>query len=279
MIKLRVGHGESGSVDLEAVQGRIREIQHDLSTFDLRDIYSCDETGLYLQAISNKSLDNKHFRCRKVVHSTKHKPRYLPRAVLNEVDLDTSGDGHMETPVFAVWLRDLDDDIWLRSCGHASRGLGITEGCIRNCFAQVPVLSRPQSADLKNLGVESAHHQEEDLHRELIAKFHYLENAIASQNDIGVRNYLDMIYSDGPDHAMVEAVRKTVSKDNYKSMFFLENIEDICDDEDDEETEDEEEDSDFDISDNVFTDDEDEPTLVLRSMNAYAPQQPSLATL
>ncbi|KAG0352085.1 hypothetical protein BGX24_007686, partial [Mortierella sp. AD032] len=46
MIRLRVGHGESGSVDLEAVRVRINEIKTQLLRFDLEDIYNCDETGL-----------------------------------------------------------------------------------------------------------------------------------------------------------------------------------------------------------------------------------------
>lgn len=91
----------------------------------------------------------------------------------------------------------------------------VTEGCIRNCFAKAPVLSDTQSNDLRELGAKSVQHQVEDLQRNLADKYRHLEDDIASQNDIGVLNYLDMIYSDRPDESVLDAVRKTVNKNQF----------------------------------------------------------------
>ena len=109
-----------------------------------------------------------------------------------------------------------------------------------------PVLSPSQLNDLKVLSVESAKNLVENPQKELADKYRYLEDTVTSQNDIGVLNYLDMIYSNGPDEAMLEAVRKTVGEDMY-GYLFVQNAEDNIDgddedDEDDEETEDETED-------------------------------------
>ncbi|KAG0364090.1 hypothetical protein BGX24_004774 [Mortierella sp. AD032] len=159
-------------------------------------------------------------------------------------------------------------DLWI--C-IANAWRKVTKACIRNCFAKAPILSNPQSNDLKELGTESAQHQVETLQQELIEKYRHLEDEIASQNDIGVLNYLDMIYSDGPDDDMLSAIQETMAKDEFKSLFLEHSIDLINDiDEDDEETEDKEEDSDFEISDASQSDnDHGEPTLALRSKNTY----------
>ncbi|KAG0351272.1 hypothetical protein BGX24_007889, partial [Mortierella sp. AD032] len=159
-------------------------------------------------------------------------------------------------------------DLWI--C-IANAWRKVTEACIRNCFAKAPILSNPQSNDLRELGTESAQRHVETLQQELIAKYQHLEAEIASQNDIGVLNYLEMIYSDGPDEDMLSAIQETMNKDEFKSLFLEHSVDHIHDiDEDDEETEDEEEDSDFVISDASLSDnDHDKPTLTLRSMNTY----------
>ncbi|KAK3848528.1 MAG: hypothetical protein J3R72DRAFT_484745 [Linnemannia gamsii] len=78
------------------------------------------------------------------------------------------------------------------------------------------------------------------LQQELIAKYLHLEVEIASQNDIGVLNYLDMIYSDEPDEDTLSAIQETINKDEFKSLFLEYSVGHIDDiDEDDEETEDE----------------------------------------
>ncbi|KAF8923795.1 hypothetical protein BGZ47_004497, partial [Haplosporangium gracile] len=137
-----------------------------------------------------------------------------------------------------------------------------------------PVLSPSQSNDLKVLGVESIKNLVENLQRELADKYPYLEDTITSQNGIGVLNYLDTIYSNGPDEAMLEAIRKTVREDKYRDLF-LRNAEDNIDG-DDEETDDEEAGSDYEQPNNILSDDNNgladnnnDSLLELRSKNVY----------
>lgn len=66
-----VGHGESGSVDLESCRTQIEEIKQRLATFHPNDVYNCDETGLYLKAQSNKSLDSKPIRGKKDIRAAR----------------------------------------------------------------------------------------------------------------------------------------------------------------------------------------------------------------
>ena len=50
------GHGEEGDVDMVLNKPKFDEIAKQLEAFDPRDIYNCDETGIYLKALSNRSL-------------------------------------------------------------------------------------------------------------------------------------------------------------------------------------------------------------------------------
>jgi len=70
-VRLHIGHGESGSVDLEACQARIEEIKETLATFPLENIYNCDETGLYLKALSNKTIDTGPIHGRKIIREAR----------------------------------------------------------------------------------------------------------------------------------------------------------------------------------------------------------------
>jgi hypothetical protein len=55
-IKAYVGHGEEGSVDMELNGPKFEDIANHLSDYHPSNIYNCDETGLYLRVLSNKSL-------------------------------------------------------------------------------------------------------------------------------------------------------------------------------------------------------------------------------
>lgn len=49
-------HGESGSVDQEAVQAAITHIQQTIAEFDPNDVYNMDETGLYYCLAPNRTI-------------------------------------------------------------------------------------------------------------------------------------------------------------------------------------------------------------------------------
>lgn len=70
-IKSFTGHGESGSVDLEAAKPRIEAIVAELARFNVEDIYNCDETGLYLKAMSNTTQDTAPIRGKKIIRSAR----------------------------------------------------------------------------------------------------------------------------------------------------------------------------------------------------------------
>ena len=70
-IQLRIGHGKSGSVNLEACQARIEEVKETLATFPLENIYNCDETGFYLKALSNKTIDTGPIHGRKIIRTAR----------------------------------------------------------------------------------------------------------------------------------------------------------------------------------------------------------------
>jgi hypothetical protein len=53
---MRTGRGELGSVDMEANRPMFEAIAAQLSDFAPSDIYNCDETGLYLKVMSNRTL-------------------------------------------------------------------------------------------------------------------------------------------------------------------------------------------------------------------------------
>lgn len=48
--------GEAGSVDLKEIEPRMAEIRRICSKYDPDDIYNCDETGMYLLEVYNRSF-------------------------------------------------------------------------------------------------------------------------------------------------------------------------------------------------------------------------------
>ena len=76
----------------------------------------------------------------------------------------------------------------LTSFGHALRhhGGSSRKVAFESDSTKPPVLSRPQSGDPKALGVKSAKNQVKNLQKELVDRYHHLEDAITSQNGIGV---------------------------------------------------------------------------------------------
>ncbi|KAF8928686.1 hypothetical protein BGZ47_001480, partial [Haplosporangium gracile] len=195
-IKFRTGHGESGSVDLEADYPSPAKLHlpHTTSGCWNQSILQGTLSQEMLQDISWMTL-----RSRAVVRTIQNAKLW---------------------PCFA--------SSWEK----------VTPGCIHKCLAKVATMSRVQADELKELGIEFAHHQVEDLQTELIEKYRHLEDTIASQTDIGVLNSLAMVDCEGPDEAMMEAVRETMSADWFKEIFH-QSIEI--------ESEDEEDDSDFEL--------------------------------
>lgn len=55
-LSMKTGHGEEGGVDMEFNRPLFEAIAQQLSGFALRDIYNCDETGLYLKVLSARTL-------------------------------------------------------------------------------------------------------------------------------------------------------------------------------------------------------------------------------
>ena len=53
--------GEAGSVDLNAIAGRMEEVRNICSKFEPDDIYNCDETGMYLRELTTHSYTTKEF--------------------------------------------------------------------------------------------------------------------------------------------------------------------------------------------------------------------------
>lgn len=54
--------GESGSVDINAIEPRMAEIRRICSKYDPDDIYNCDETGMYLLEVHNRSFSIPEYR-------------------------------------------------------------------------------------------------------------------------------------------------------------------------------------------------------------------------
>ncbi|KAI7822977.1 hypothetical protein BC939DRAFT_503447 [Gamsiella multidivaricata] len=54
-LKKYIGHGESGSANMDLYRTQVGQIQMSLEGFDPDNIYNCDETGLFLKAVLNNS--------------------------------------------------------------------------------------------------------------------------------------------------------------------------------------------------------------------------------
>ena len=70
-LKMYTGHGEEGDVDMALNQPKFDAIAKQLEAFDPRDIYNCDETGLYLKALTNRSLAFKSISGRKAARDAR----------------------------------------------------------------------------------------------------------------------------------------------------------------------------------------------------------------
>ncbi|KAF9931266.1 hypothetical protein FBU30_010495, partial [Linnemannia zychae] len=64
-LKLRAGRGQLGDVDIEANRPAFEAIAQELSGYTPSDIYNCDETGLYLKVMSNRTLSQGRISGRK----------------------------------------------------------------------------------------------------------------------------------------------------------------------------------------------------------------------
>ncbi|KAF9177518.1 Leucine-rich repeat, immunoglobulin-like domain and transmembrane domain-containing protein 1 [Haplosporangium sp. Z 11] len=61
------GYGEAGNVDMMANGPLFEAIADQLSSFEPRNVYNCDETGLHLKVLSNRTLSDKKVAGRKLV--------------------------------------------------------------------------------------------------------------------------------------------------------------------------------------------------------------------
>ncbi|KAG0369130.1 hypothetical protein BGZ54_000244 [Gamsiella multidivaricata] len=64
--KSYISHGESGTANLDLFRTQIKQIQTVLEDFDPDNIYNCDETGLFLKAMSSKTIVTGPVRGKKI---------------------------------------------------------------------------------------------------------------------------------------------------------------------------------------------------------------------
>lgn len=102
----------------------------------------------------------------------------------------------------------------------------VTPGCIRNCFAQVPVIDPEKKHQLYVLGIDSEA-QIVRLQEELIERYKADKDVIAKQKDVGVLNYLFMNYCEGPSETTIEAIRKVMNSDKHRHRFIQHTENDI----------------------------------------------------
>ncbi|KAG0260835.1 hypothetical protein BGZ95_004351 [Linnemannia exigua] len=165
----------------------------------------------------------------------------------------------------------------------ASSWRRVMEGYIRYCFAKVLVLNRGQMYSLKDLRVEFDPDHMGRLREEIIKCEHLDKDVIAAESDISLLNYLDTLWSNGPNEETIEAFRKIENMVQFKSMHLHFNEDNISeDDEENEENEDDEEDSDpvypsDGLTFGAFPIDDSGSTLLLLSSNVYShdPEQQS----
>ncbi|KAG9319583.1 hypothetical protein KVV02_005013 [Mortierella alpina] len=129
-IRMQTGHGEEGEVDMVANSPKFATIASLLLRFKPSDIYNCDETGLYLKVLSNKTLSYKKVHGRKMCKEARvsillccnadgsHKlmPFVLCKNRPNGLTAETLAalrchfkNGYMNTSLFNEWLLELDD--------------------------------------------------------------------------------------------------------------------------------------------------------------------------
>jgi hypothetical protein len=64
-LKMRTGRGQLGDVDMEANRPAFEAIARQLFDYAPSDVYNCDETGLYLKVVSNRTLSQGRVNGRK----------------------------------------------------------------------------------------------------------------------------------------------------------------------------------------------------------------------
>ena len=70
-LRMFIDHGEEGDVDMALNKPKFDAIAKELESFHSSDIYNCDETGLYLKELSNRTLSTKPVSGRKGVRDAK----------------------------------------------------------------------------------------------------------------------------------------------------------------------------------------------------------------
>lgn len=70
-LKMRIARGQSGDVDMEFHKPAFETIARQLSRYAPHDIYNCDETGLYLKVLSNRTLSQGRISGRKPIKDSR----------------------------------------------------------------------------------------------------------------------------------------------------------------------------------------------------------------
>jgi hypothetical protein len=65
-LKMRIGRGQVGYVDIEAHRPAFQAIAEQLKAYQPQDVYNCDETGLYLKVVSGRSISEGRIDGRKL---------------------------------------------------------------------------------------------------------------------------------------------------------------------------------------------------------------------
>ncbi|KAG0369323.1 hypothetical protein BGZ54_010281 [Gamsiella multidivaricata] len=205
--KRYIGHDESGSVNLDLYRTQVEQIQMVLEDFGPDNIYNCNEMGLFLKAMSNKTLATGPIRA-------KHRPNGLAQATLKAIDAEVLCSYRVRKGSSTATVSN--GKLW--AC-LVSSWKKVTPNCIRNCFVQAPILSEYQKTRLLGLEIETKVDQVSRLQEELKERYAGNEEAIADQKAFSILNYLRMINSEGPSQAIVEVAHEIVDREQYKGTF------------------------------------------------------------
>ncbi|GJJ71553.1 hypothetical protein EMPS_03903 [Entomortierella parvispora] len=132
-IRMHVGHGEEGDVDMVKNAPLFKAIADGLTGISPRDIYNCDETGLYLKALSNRTLSDTSVKGKKLIRGARvsilaccnadgtdkrplfvlsaHRPQGLDEDTQAVMMTDFAGSGYMTQELFQEWLDVFDADM------------------------------------------------------------------------------------------------------------------------------------------------------------------------
>ncbi|KAG0371813.1 hypothetical protein BGX24_001145 [Mortierella sp. AD032] len=89
---MKTGRGQLGDVDMEFHRPAFEAIAEQLPAYDPSNVYNCDETGLYLKVMPNRTLS--------IDRVTAYRPLDLDLEVETQLDISYHGTGYMTTEIF-----------------------------------------------------------------------------------------------------------------------------------------------------------------------------------